>query len=79
MRAPYGWPGCPLKEPVALLSSGRYVAFQMAEIAVSRQMFDDILALIAGLRTPPRRYDKRWGQVWQAMRGKVCLGAERRF
>ena len=32
---------------------GRYVAFQMAEIAVPRQMLADILSLIARLRSPP--------------------------
>jgi hypothetical protein len=32
---------------------GRYVTFQMAEVAVSRQMFSDILSLIARLRAPP--------------------------
>jgi hypothetical protein len=32
---------------------GRYVTFQMAEVAVSRQMFADILMLIARLRAPP--------------------------
>jgi len=31
----------------------RYVRFQMAEVAVSRQMFADILSLIARLRAPP--------------------------
>jgi hypothetical protein len=30
-----------------------YVTFQMAEVAVSRQMFADMLSLIAGLRAPP--------------------------
>jgi hypothetical protein len=34
-------------------SNGRYVTFQMAEVAVSRQMFADILSLIARLRAPP--------------------------
>ena len=34
-------------------SHGRYVTFQMAEVAVSRQMFADILSLIAQLRAPP--------------------------
>jgi hypothetical protein len=29
------------------------MTFQMANVAVSRQMFDEILALIAGLRAPP--------------------------
>jgi hypothetical protein len=36
-----------------VVSHGRYVTFQMAEIAVPRQMFADILALIAGLRASP--------------------------
>ena len=31
----------------------RYVTFQMAEVAVSRLMFRDILMLIARLRVPP--------------------------
>jgi hypothetical protein len=34
-------------------SHGRYVTFQMAEVAVSRQMFADILSLIARLWAPP--------------------------
>jgi hypothetical protein len=36
-----------------VVSHGRYVTFQLAEVAVSRQMFADILSLIARLRTPP--------------------------
>jgi DDE family transposase len=36
-----------------ITSHGRYVTFQMAEVAVSRQMFADILAMIARLRAPP--------------------------
>jgi hypothetical protein len=32
---------------------GRYVTFQLAEVAVSRQMFADILSLIARLRASP--------------------------
>jgi Transposase DDE domain group 1 len=32
---------------------GRYVAFQMAEVAISRILFADILRLIAELRPPP--------------------------
>jgi len=31
----------------------RYVTFQMAEVAVSRRMFADILSLIARLRASP--------------------------
>ena len=34
-------------------SHGRYVTFEMAEVAMSRQMFADILSLIARLRAPP--------------------------
>jgi hypothetical protein len=36
-----------------VVSHGRYVTFQMAEVAVPRQMFTDILGLIARLRAPP--------------------------
>jgi hypothetical protein len=36
-----------------VVSHGRYVTFQMAEVAVSRQMFQDILSLIVQLRPPP--------------------------
>ena len=32
---------------------GRYVTFQMAEVAVSRQMFNEIPSLIARLRALP--------------------------
>ena len=42
-----------IKIGAKLVSHGRYVTFQMAEVAVSRQMFQDILSLIARLRTPP--------------------------
>jgi hypothetical protein len=36
-----------------LFSRGRYVTFRVAEVAVSRQIFADILSLIARLRAPP--------------------------
>jgi hypothetical protein len=35
------------------VSHGRYVAFQMAEVAVPRQMFQEILSLIAQRRVQP--------------------------
>ena len=35
------------------VSHGRYVTFQMAEFAVPRQMFQEILSLIARLRAAP--------------------------
>jgi Transposase DDE domain group 1 len=42
-----------IKIGAKVVSHGHYVTFQMAEVAVSRQMFADMLSLIAGLRTPP--------------------------
>ena len=36
-----------------VVSHGRYVAFQMAEVAIPRNLFGDILRLIAELRPPP--------------------------
>src|SRR5690242_7627454 len=35
-----------------VVSHGRYVVFQMAEVAIPRQMFQEILRLIAELRPP---------------------------
>ena len=34
-------------------SRGRYITFQMAEIAMPRQMFREILSVMARLRAPP--------------------------
>jgi hypothetical protein len=42
-----------IKIGAKVVSHGRYVAFQMAEVAIQRQLFADILRLIAGLRPPP--------------------------
>ena len=36
-----------------IVTHGRYVTFQMAEVAVPRDLFTDILRLIAQLRAPP--------------------------
>ena len=36
-----------------MVCHGRYVTFQMAEVAVSRRMFGQILARIVRLRAPP--------------------------
>ena len=36
-----------------IVSHGRYVAFQMAEVAIPRQMFQEILRLIGELRPRP--------------------------
>ena len=42
-----------IKIGAKMVSHGRYVTFQMAEVAVSRRMFGQILSLIARLRAPP--------------------------
>jgi Transposase DDE domain group 1 len=42
-----------IKIGAKVVSHGRYVTFQMAEVAVSRQMFADILSLVARLRAMP--------------------------
>lgn len=42
-----------IKIGAKVVSHGRYVTFQMAEIAAPRQMFADILSLVASLRAPP--------------------------
>jgi hypothetical protein len=42
-----------IKIGAKLVSHGRYVAFQMAEVAIPRHLFADILRLIAELRPPP--------------------------
>jgi hypothetical protein len=42
-----------IKIGAKVVSHGRYVAFQMAEVAIARQMFQKILRLIAELRPQP--------------------------
>lgn len=42
-----------IKIGAKVVSHGRYVAFQMAEVAIPRRLFADILRLIATLRAPP--------------------------
>jgi hypothetical protein len=42
-----------IKIGAKVVAHGRYFTFQMAKVAVSRQMFADILSQIAGLRAPP--------------------------
>ena len=53
-----GWSLTSLKEKLIkigakVISHGRYVAFQMAEVAIPRQMFQEILRLIGDLRPRP--------------------------
>ena len=42
-----------IKIGAKVVSHGRYVAFQMAEVAIPRNLFADILRMIAELRPPP--------------------------
>jgi hypothetical protein len=42
-----------LRHGAKVVSHGRYVIFQMAEVAIARQMFQEILRLIAELRPQP--------------------------
>ena len=42
-----------IKIGAKIVSHGRYVTFQMAEVAVPRTLFADILRMIAELRPPP--------------------------
>jgi hypothetical protein len=42
-----------IKIGAKVVSHGRYVTFQFAEVAVPRRMFAEILSLIARLRAPP--------------------------
>ena len=42
-----------IKIGAKVASHGRYVAFQMTEVAILRNLFVDILRLIAELRPPP--------------------------
>src|ERR1700746_3733897 len=47
-----------IKIGAKVMSHGRYIAFQMAEVAIPRDLFADILRLIAELRSPLQRLDK---------------------
>ena len=42
-----------IKIGAKVVSHGLYVAFQMAEVAIPRNLFADILRLIGELRPPP--------------------------
>ena len=42
-----------IKIGAKIVSHGRYIAFQMAEVAIPRNLFAEILRPIAELRPPP--------------------------
>ena len=57
-----------------MVSHGRYVMFQMAEVAVPRQMLHDILRLIARLQAPPApQHEGRWDRMRQTTTAEVRL------
>jgi hypothetical protein len=53
-----------IKTGVKIVSHGRYVAFQMAEVAIPRTLFADVLRLIAELGPPPVTSTVR--SVWRS-------------
>ncbi len=44
-----------IKIGTKIVSHGRYITFQLAEVAIPRALFADILRLIDGLRRVPRK------------------------
>ena len=63
-----------IKIGAKVVSHGRYVIFQMAEVAIARQMFQEILRLIAELRPqPPCASVKRSMPCIQEQRQKECV------
>ena len=66
-----------IKIGAKVVSHGRYVTFQMAKVAVPREMFADILSLIARLRHRPRRVDERGPGRTEQIGGAVCLDASK--
>jgi hypothetical protein len=58
-----------IKIGVKVVSHGRYVTFQMAEVAVPRQMFREILMLIARFGRRPLQHEGAFGgrKAWTTM------------
>jgi hypothetical protein len=71
-----------IKIGAKVVSHGRYVTFQLAEVAVSPQMFADILSLIARLRAPPApgmRAQRRSNRTGDDAKAVPCTGKTARF
>src|SRR6266542_3797824 len=67
-----------IKIGAKVVSHGRYIVFQMAEVAIPRQMFQEILRLIAELRPQPPPAPARhvrWACVQEQPTGGVCPNA----
>ena len=58
-----------------MVSHGRYLIFQMAEVTIARQMFQEILRLIAELRPqpPPAPGEAFDGYAFKSNRQKECV------
>jgi hypothetical protein len=63
-----------IKIGAKVISHGRTVAFQMAEVAISRQMFQEILRLIAELRPKPPRNSGRFAEILRRYHGGILQG-----
>jgi DDE family transposase len=63
-----------IKIGAKVVSHGRYVIFQMAEVAIARQMFQEILRLIAELRPqPPPARETFDVMAFMSNRQKECV------
>jgi hypothetical protein len=58
-----------IKIGAKVVSHGRYVTFQLAEVAVPRQLFADILSL-PGCGHRPHPHDQRWATCTGYIRGR---------
>jgi hypothetical protein len=56
-----------------VVSHGRYVTFQTAEVAVPRQMFQEILSLIARVRRRPHQRERARDQMRRATKAEARL------
>ena len=66
-----------IKIGAKVVSHGRYVAFQMAEVAIPRQMFQEILRLIAELRPQPPPASMRPSMACMQVQSKIARSAAR--
>src|SRR5262249_35802871 len=62
-----------IKIGAKVVRHGRYVIFQMAEVAIARQMFEEILRLIAELRPPPALAGDVRCHAFKSNRQKECV------
>ena len=65
-----------IKIGAKVVSRGRYVTFQMAEVMVSRQMFQEILMLIARRGAASAGVTGRWGQIAPDDDGGTCASVK---